>query len=79
MAAAEILVGKGKNQTVQSVAATAPSAPGIPAFSDANPDAYFSSANPLGGVYVAGHGVTVTVTGQNAGGTMTVQVVNPPA
>ena len=40
-------------------------------------DAFFSPLNPLAGVYVAGHGVTVTVTGQNPGGTMTVDVTNP--
>ena len=46
-------------------------------FSDADPDAYFSSTNPLGGVKVAGHGVTATVTSQVTGGTMTVDVTNP--
>jgi immune inhibitor A len=73
----EIVVGSGKSQTVQSVAATAPSVAGIPVFSDSDPNAFFSSANPLGGVYVAGHGVTVTVNSQTTGGTMTVTVVNP--
>jgi immune inhibitor A len=73
----EIVVGKGKSQTVESVAATAPSVPGIPTFTDADPNAFFSSTNPLAGVYVAGHGVTVTVTSQNTGGTMTVDVTNP--
>jgi immune inhibitor A len=73
----EVVVGKGKSQTVQSVAATAPSAAGIPTFTDTIPNAFFSSANPLGGVYVAGHGVRVTVTAENVGGTMTVTVVNP--
>jgi len=46
-------------------------------FSDAKTDAYFDASNPLGGVYVAGHGVTVTVTSQNTGGTMGVTVNNP--
>ena len=46
-------------------------------FSDAEPNAFFHSSNPLGGVIVAGHGVEVTVTDQNEGGTMTVSVVNP--
>ena len=74
----EVLSGKGKSQTVSVLEALAPSSPAIPKFSDLDPNAYFSSTNPLGGVYVAGHGVAVTVTGQTDGGTMTVDVVNPP-
>ena len=73
----EIPVGKGKNQTVQSVAATAPSNPGIPTFDDTDVDAYFSSTNPLGGVKVAGQGVTATVTSQTTNGPLTVTVNNP--
>ena len=73
----EVLDGKGKNQTVKTLEALVPSTPGIPTFTDAKADAYFSSTNPLGGVYVAGHGVTVTVTGQTSGSTMTVDVANP--
>jgi immune inhibitor A len=73
----EVLVGKGKNQTVQSVAAEAPSNAGIPTFADAVVDAYFHASNPLGGVKVAGHGVTATVTAQVTGGAMTVDVINP--
>lgn len=73
----EILVGKGKNQTVQSVAATAPSNPGIATFDDTNPDAYFSATNPLGGVTVAGQGVKATVTSQTTNGPLTVNVTNP--
>jgi immune inhibitor A len=73
----EVLVGKGKAQHVESVAATAPSAPGIPTFDDTNPNAYYDATNPLGSVMVAGHGVTVTVTSQVTGGDMTVTVTNP--
>jgi immune inhibitor A len=75
----EVVVGNGKNQTVEQVAAVGSTEGELPAatFSDAVKDAYFSSTNPLGGVYVAGHGVTVTVTSQNTGGIMTVDVVNP--
>ncbi len=73
----EIIVGKGQSQTVQSLAATGPGGTQTATFTDADPNAFFSSTNPLGGVYVAGHGVTVTVTGQNTGGTMTVDVTNP--
>jgi immune inhibitor A len=46
-------------------------------FGQEKTDAYFDASNPLGGVYVAGHGVTVTVTSQNTGGTMGVTVNNP--
>jgi len=73
----EILVGKGKAQHVEWVAATAPSVPGIPTFTDLVPDKYYDASNPLGSVLVAGHGVTVTVTGQVTGGDMTVSVTNP--
>ena len=64
---------------MQSVAAVvADGARGASAtFSDLDPNAFFSSANPLGGVYVAGHGVTATVTSQVTGGAMTVDVTNP--
>ena len=76
----EILVGKGKNQTVQSVAAVVGDGAQrqqTATFSDLDPNAFFSSANPLGGVKVAGHGVTATVTSQVTGGAMTVDVTNP--
>ncbi|MEU8080017.1 immune inhibitor A domain-containing protein [Catellatospora citrea] len=72
----EVLVGTGKAQTMQTVAACAPAASGIPTFDDSNPDAYYSTANPQGSVKVAGHGVTATVTGQS-GNVLTVSVVNP--
>jgi len=72
----EVLTGKGQQQTVTTLAACAPSAPGIPVFDDTNPDAYYSTANPQGSVRVAGHGVTVTVTG-DAGDDLTISVVNP--
>ena len=75
----EILVGKGKKQTVESVAAVGSTEDEKQqaTFSDADPNAYFHSSNPLGGVYVAGHEVSVTVTSQVTGGTMTVSVTNP--
>jgi immune inhibitor A len=75
----EVLVGKGKSQTIQSLAAVGSDGKTLQkaTFSDAKTDAYFDASNPLGGVYVAGHGVTVTVTSQNTGGTMGVTVNNP--
>ncbi|MFC7762550.1 hypothetical protein ACFQY4_34295 [Catellatospora bangladeshensis] len=74
----EALVGSGKSQTVQTLAACAPGDGGIATFADANPDAYYSTANPQGSVKVAGHGVTATVTAQS-GNVLTVSVVNPAA
>ena len=46
-------------------------------FSDAVTDAYFSADNPWAGVYVSGHGVSATVTAQEDGGNLTVEVTNP--
>ena len=62
---------------VTTLTAAVPSSPAIPTFSDAVVDAYWSSANPQGSALVAGHGVTVTVTGQTEGGSMTINVTNP--
>ena len=73
----EVLVGHGKNQTVETVDAPAPSNPGIPTFNDDAEDAYYSEDNPLSSTLLAGHGVEVEVTDQNTGGTMTIEVSNP--
>ncbi|WP_353826619.1 immune inhibitor A domain-containing protein [Agromyces sp. SYSU T0242] len=75
----EVLVGKGKSQKVDYIGATGSdgTTQQTATFSDADPNAFFHSSNPLGGVIVAGHGVEVTVTSQTTGGTMTVHVVNP--
>ncbi len=74
----EVLVGNGKAQTVETVAACAPASAGIPTFNDSDPTAYYSTANPQNSVKVAGHGVVATVTAQS-GNILTVSVVNPPA
>jgi len=73
----EVLVGHGGNQTVETVDAHAPSNAGIPTFNDDAEDAYYSTDNPLSSTLLAGHGVEVTVTDQNTGGTMTIEVSNP--
>ena len=73
----EVIVGKGKAQHIELVGATAPGHDGISTFDDSDFDAYWSSANPLNSTYVAGWGVTVEVTDQNTGGTMTIEVLNP--
>ena len=72
----EVLSGSGKNQSVQTLAACAPSSPGIPTFDDTDPAAYWSGANPQNSVKVAGQGVKVTVTGDR-GDDLTVSVANP--
>ncbi|HZM76508.1 MAG TPA: hypothetical protein VFC19_12320 [Candidatus Limnocylindrales bacterium] len=74
----EVLSGKGKSQTVQTVAACAAANAGIATFDDSNPDAYYSTANTQNSVKVTGHGVTATVTAQS-GNVLTVSVTNPPA
>ena len=72
----QVLVGSGRSQTVQSLAACAPSTAGMPTFDDTNRDAYWSSLDPQNSVKVAGHGVKVTVTG-DTGDDLTVSVANP--
>jgi immune inhibitor A len=74
----EVLVGNGKSQTVQTVAACAAANAGIPTFTDSDLVAYYSTANPQNSVEVAGHGVTATVTAES-GNVLTVSVVNPAA
>lgn len=75
----EVLVGNGKSQTVDYVGAIGSDGTETQqaTFTDGEPNAFFHSSNPLGGVIVAGHGVDVTVLKQNTGGTMTVSVTNP--
>ena len=72
----EVLVGTGKNQSVQPVSACAPARAQQATFDDTNPTAYWSSADPQNSVKVAGRGVKATVTGSN-GDFLTVRVVNP--
>jgi len=72
----EALSGKGQQQTVVTLAACAPSNPGIPVFDDTDPNAYYSTADQQNSVKVAGHGTRVTVTG-DAGDDLTISVANP--
>jgi immune inhibitor A len=72
----QVAGGTKQAPTVETLAACAPSSAGIPTFDDSNPDAYWSSANPLSSTKVAGHGVKATVTG-DSGGVLTVSVTNP--
>jgi immune inhibitor A len=47
------------------VALTVPSSPAITTFTDTNPNAYWSAANPWSSVKVAGDGVTIMVVSEN--------------
>lgn len=60
-----------------TLAACAPSAPGIATFDDTDPEAYWTATNPTNSVKVAGAGVKATVTAENADGSITVDVRNP--
>ena len=62
--------------TITTLAACAPSVPGVPTFDDSNPDAYYSTAAPQNSVKVAGVGVKATVI-SDKGGFLTVSVSNP--
>jgi len=61
---------------VQVLEETGPAQPALPTFDDSNVDAYWTDKNPLNLVKVAGHGVTVIVTGQS-GYNLTVNVAKP--
>ena len=50
------------------LATVVPSQPAIPVFDDTNPDRYWSAANPLSSVKVAGTGTKLTVTHTRDGG-----------
>jgi immune inhibitor A len=73
----EALTGKGKSQTVATLEAVGSRGLQSATFTDSDVNAFNHPSNPLGGVIVAGHGVSVTVTGQVTGGDMTVSVTNP--
>ncbi len=66
---------KGGN-VIDTLAACAPSVPGVPTFDDTNPLAYYSTAAPQNSVKVAGVGVKATVV-SDKGGVLTVSVTNP--
>jgi hypothetical protein len=49
----------------------------MPQFTDSSVDANWSATNPQNSTKTAGSGVTILVTEQNPGGTMTISVNNP--
>jgi hypothetical protein len=51
----------------------------MPTFNDNGVDAYWDSTNPQNSTKTANSGVTIQVTTQNTGGTMTIHVNNPTA
>ena len=72
----EILTGKGKNQRVTFATVDQPSVAGIATFTDAEPEAYWSSLNPWSSAKVAGHGVVISVTSDSLL-SMSISVTNP--
>jgi immune inhibitor A len=76
----QVVVGKGKAQSVGTLCAwpTAEQRAAVPVFNDSNVDAYWDATNPQNSTKVAGFGTTITVTGQNTGGTLSVTVDNTP-
>ncbi|GAA1915329.1 immune inhibitor A domain-containing protein [Nocardioides marmoribigeumensis] len=72
----EVLVGKGKNQTVQTQQACGPTGRQQRSFNDSDPNRYWSSSNPLNSTKVAGAGVVATVLSEDDG-FLTVEVTNP--
>ena len=51
----------------------------MPTFTDNAVDAYYADTNPQNSTMTANSGVTITVTEQNTGGTMSISVDNPSA
>jgi immune inhibitor A len=76
----QVVVGKGKAQSIGYLCAwpTDAQRAAIPAFVDSGVDAYWDSTNPQNSTKTAGYGTTITVTGQNTGGTLSVSVDNTP-
>ncbi|RCW43205.1 immune inhibitor A [Halopolyspora algeriensis] len=72
----EVIQGNGSNEHVATLEAKAPSKPGIRTFDGSNVNRYWNPDNPQNSTKVAGHGVTVTVTGKS-GNNRTIEVTNP--
>jgi immune inhibitor A len=77
----QVIVGKGPNQTIEYLCAwpTAAQRAAIPTFNDSGENAYWDATNPQNSTKTAASGVTIEVTEQNLGGTLTIHVVNPTA
>lgn len=72
----EVMQGNGKNEHVATLEAKVPSQPAIPTFDDSDADRYWTANNPQSSTKVAGHGVTVTMTGES-GYNRAIRVTNP--
>ncbi|HET6745341.1 MAG TPA: immune inhibitor A domain-containing protein [Candidatus Limnocylindria bacterium] len=75
----QVVVGKGPNQSIEYLCAWPTSLAAIPQFTDSSPTAYWDASNPQNSTMTADSDVTILVTTQNAGGTMTIHVTNPTA
>jgi immune inhibitor A len=73
----QVVVGHGPSQSIDYLCAWPTALAAIPTFSDSGVDAYWDATNPQNSTKTAGSGVTITVTGQTTGGTMTISVTNP--
>ena len=76
----QVIVGKGKTQSISTLCAwpTAAQRAAVPVFNDTNVDGYWDATNPQNSTKVAGYGTKITVTAQNADGTLSVAVDNTP-
>ncbi len=77
----QVLVGKGQSQTIDYLCAWPAQATRAPIamFDDTLVNTYWDSTNPQNSTMTPGSDVTILVTAQNTGGTMTIHVVNPTA
>jgi immune inhibitor A len=73
----QVLVGHGPSQAIEYLCAWPAQLTAIPQFADTGVDAYWDSTNPQNSTKTAASGVTILVTEQNTGGTMTISVNNP--
>jgi immune inhibitor A len=75
----QVVVGHGPSQSIEYRCAwpTVAHRAAIATFNDNDVNAYWDATNPQNSTKTADSGVTITVTEQNAGGTMTIQVNNP--
>ncbi|MEO8246412.1 MAG: immune inhibitor A domain-containing protein [Chloroflexota bacterium] len=70
----QIIVGKGKAQTVDYLCAWPTDLTAMPQFTDSGVNAYWDSTNPSNSAKTAGSGVSILVNSQTPGGTMTITI-----
>lgn len=75
----QVTVGKGKRQSIGFLCAWPTDLAAIATFNDDAVDVHWDATNPQNSSRTAASGVTITVTSQTTGGTMTISVTNPSA